>query len=56
MQPLACRFTRDHSRTILEYQTTDIAAPGGSRITGLVYVVSSRLLVSPELVDRTYTR
>ena len=51
-----CRFVRDRGRTVLVFPVTDIAAPGGTRQAGLVYVARDRLLVSPELVDRVYAR
>jgi hypothetical protein len=54
--PVPCRFVRDHGRTVLVYPVADIAVPGGTRQAGLVLVSSSRLLVSPELVDRVYAR
>ena len=53
---IPCSFTRVRSRTILEFPLPDAAVPGGQTVTGLVYIAGSRLLVSPELVDQTYTR
>jgi hypothetical protein len=55
-EAVACRFVRDHGRTVLEYPVQDTAVKGGVRLAGLVYVKASRLLVSPELVERVYTR
>ena len=55
-RPILCHFFRNRGRTVLSYPTTDIAAPSGIRQAALVLVGSSRLLVSPELVDRVYTR
>ena len=53
---IPCSFTRLGSRSILEFPVPDAAVPGGTRVTGLVYIARSRLLVGPELVDQTYTR
>ena len=53
---IPCRFVRDRGRTVLVYPVTDIAAPGGTRQAGLVLVPRYGLLVSPELVDRVYSR
>ena len=54
--PIPCAFTRVRDRRILEFPAPDASVPGGIRVTGLVYMPRSRLLVSPELADRVYTR
>ncbi|HEV2309194.1 MAG TPA: hypothetical protein VGU73_01620 [Acidimicrobiia bacterium] len=53
---IPCSFTRLGRRTVLEFPVPDAAVPGGTRVTGLVYIARSRLLVGPELVDQVYTR
>jgi hypothetical protein len=55
-RPVPCRFVRDRGRTALVFPVADVAAAGGTRQAGLVLVPSYRLLVSPELVDRVYSR
>jgi hypothetical protein len=51
-----CRFVERAGRTILLYRGPDPFAGGAPGTNGLVYLPESRLLVAPELVDRTYTR
>jgi len=53
---IPCSFTRAGSRTILEFPVPDAAVPGGTMVTGLVFIARSRLLVGPELADQAYTR
>ena len=53
---IPCSFTRLGSRTILEFPVPDASVPGGTMVTGLVYIARTRLLVGPELVDQVYTR
>lgn len=55
-ETVPCHFTRDHGRTVLVYPVQDTTVKGGVRRAGLVYLSPSRLLVSPELVERVYAR
>jgi hypothetical protein len=51
-----CRFVERGGRTILLYRGPDPFAVGTVGTNGLVYLPESRLLVAPELVERTYAR
>lgn len=53
-QPVACRFIPDSGRTILTYQAPTTTAPNGNQPLGLVYLAGSRLVVSPDMVERIY--
>jgi len=53
---IPCSFTRAGSRTILEFPVPDAAVPGGTMVTGLVFIAPSRLLVGAELADQGYRR
>ncbi len=52
---VACAFERDSGRTVLTYEVP-IAGVEAWRVDALVYLKRSRLLVSPELVDRVFVR
>lgn len=51
-----CRFVERQDRTILEYRWPDPFRGGKVTRAGLVYLDADRLLVSPELVEYTFTR
>jgi hypothetical protein len=53
-QTVPCQFTQDSGRSILTYAAPTAGAQTGTQLTGLVYLPSLRLLVSPDMVDRVY--
>jgi hypothetical protein len=57
-QPLkrSCRFVRRGGRTILLYTAPDPFAGGKVRQNALVYLPRLHLLVSPELLEKPFTR
>lgn len=57
-QPIVrkCKFVKRAGRTVLLYTAPDPFSGGKIGRNGLVYLSDQRLLVSPELVERPYTR
>ena len=51
-----CRFVKRDGRTVLLYTGPDQFAAGAVGTAALVYLPEQRLLVSPDLVERIYTR
>jgi len=51
----ACAFVRSHGRTLLRFRKADPTDDTKTVVDALVYLPASRLLVSPELVERTFT-
>lgn len=51
-----CSFVRRSGRTVLLYKAPDPLHEGKVAVTGLVYLARSRLVVSPELVERPFKR
>lgn len=51
-----CAFVHRRGRIVLEYTAPDPYAGGKLDRQGLVYLAGQRLLVSPELVERPFTR
>ncbi len=51
-----CRFVERDERTVLIYTAPDPFEGGEITRNGLVYLPGPRLLVSPEIVERPYTR
>ena len=51
-----CSFVKRSGRTVLVYEAPDLFSAGKIARNGLVYLPGLRLLVSPELVERPFTR